>query len=262
MSADERMQDRPEPEEPTNYLERMAEELDRWFAERCESYSSPTSRLQAEERDGGGAREESTAEVEVRFVPRRKVEAESEPAEPLPEIDPEGYVLDTDHMGWVILPRHVHQQLEVIRRALRSDTWGEFLDRLPEGEREDMIARIEDRAGPDIVPWSEEQLREMEEERELLGEDWDEEVYLQEHICRGSFFDAEFVPGYMDGDWPAWPAEVDFVEYETDGICLLAYERYGKREAGFIHTSYHIEEGRIDEAEAWLRSIGARVERV
>jgi hypothetical protein len=211
--------------------------------------------------DSRGTSTPEEPEVEVRFVPRRKDPAESAPAESLPEIDPDGYVLYTDHMGWVILPRDVHERMEVIWRALGADTWGEFLDRLPEGEREDMIARIEDQAGPDIVPWSEELLLEMEEEKESWGEEWDEEVYLQDHICRSTAFDTESVPGYMDGDWPEWPAEMDFVEYQTDGVCLLVYERFGKRAAGFIHTSYHIDDERIDEAEAWLRSIGARVER-
>ncbi len=238
-----------ESDEPMSAFERMVKQLDAELEAQYASYASRRTDTPQE------------AEVEVRFVPRRKDQAESAPAEPLPEIDPEGYVLYTDHMGWVILPTHVHEEMEVIWRALRADTWGEFLDQLPEGEREDVIAKIEDQAGPDIVPWSEERLQGVEEDKESEGEDWDEEAYFEDYFCRSTGFGPESVPGYMDGDWPEWPAEMDFVEYRTDGVCLLVYERFGKREAGFIHTSYHIDDERIDEAEAWLRSIGAKVER-
>ena len=199
--------------------------------------------------DGHAAGE---TQAEIRFVPKRRDATDSRAESPTADFDEAGYVLYEDHIAWVIVPREAYERLDQVYRAMQASTWGEFLDRLPSDERERVLAMMDETAGPDIVPWSEERLRESMAGGELAPE---------ECIRRDDPFDVNRVPGFCEGDWPDWPASDGVLYSKYDGVCALTYERFGVQESGFLHTFQHISDDRIDEAERWLRSIGASVER-
>ncbi len=151
------------------------------------------------------------------------------------------YVLYRDHIGWVITTLEDYELLQGIHRAMCAKTWGEFLDALPEEERDRLLLNYEDLFGPD-----------------LLGEAREPSDPEDELLARNSPFHPEQLPGFCDGDYPFWPAEHSSI---SDSVCREAYKRFGKRESGFIHTFHHLHERQLEEVQAWLETQGYSAER-
>ncbi len=151
------------------------------------------------------------------------------------------YIFYRDHIGWVITTSADYELLRSIYQALPAATWGQFLNALPDQERDRLLSDHAHLFGPDLF------------DDRAEPPDPEDDLY-----SRDTPFDPEQLPGFSDGDYPPWPAEVSQV---SDDVCREAYRRFGKRASGFIHTCSHIRDDQLDAAQAWLASQGHTVER-
>ena len=68
-------------------------------------------------------------------------------------------------------------------------------------------------------------------------------------------FEPDSIPGYLEGDWPAWPHQV-MLSWVPQTVTSLGHQ------TSTLNGEYlHIESGRVDDVIAELRTAGFRVKR-
>jgi hypothetical protein len=153
------------------------------------------------------------------------------------------YVVYPHHEGMVMTSDADYVELALINGALGAATWGEFLDALPVEERERLLQVHEEIFGNDI----------LSSNRLDKEDDAHPEV-----LHRETSFRPESVPGYSDGDYPRWPAEMNSI---VDATCREALEKFGNRHVGFMQTFWLLPSNRIPAVRAWLKKQGDTLER-
>lgn len=113
----------------------------------------------------------------------------------------------------VFMPRTEADRLISVRGALyRARTWAELKQALPADTYHQVVELLR------------EQTEELDDGEEL-PDDWEPDAEAE--------FDAEEIPGFLDGDWPAWPAHEALT-----WVPRAIQQRYGRKNESILNGDY------------------------